>query len=58
MSELGKIIAMIHGTVVNIKASFRVLWTRKYYNMINYIFLRPTLVHLSNQYAIPFVIRN
>lgn len=58
MSELGKIIAMNHRTVLNIKASFRVLWTRKYYNMINYIFLRTALVHLSNQYAIPFLDRN
>lgn len=57
LQNLGQITAIKHGMVVNIKASFGVPWTRKYYNMVNHIFLRSPLVHLSNQQAIPFTTR-
>lgn len=49
LQNLGKITAMKHRMVVNIKASFGVPWIRKYYNMVNHLFLRSPLVHLPNQ---------
>lgn len=49
LQNLEQITTMKHGMVVNIKASFGVPWTRKYYTMVNHIFLRSPLVHLSNQ---------